>query len=85
MFADYLDEQGFSSIARLFGIILVLYFLSVIWFSLRMSFYMTILEMPFVLGVKEGFKDVRYFLSFIPIVGCWFEKKKDEEKKEDPD
>lgn len=85
MFIDYLDGHGMSSITWLFRVFLGVYFFWVVWFSLRMSYYMTILQMPFVPGMKEGFKDVRYSLSFIPIVGRWFEKKKVEDKKEDLD
>ena len=52
------------------------------WVARRMSWYMTIEGQKFTTGVKSGIAEVRFHLSFLPLVGSKFEAKPQDQQEE---
>jgi hypothetical protein len=78
LLADSFENHGKYTIL-VWGIrlTLLLFLIGMYWLSKRMSHYMTLEGLTFRKGVRAGFQDARLYLSFVPLVGCWFDDNRD--------
>ena len=62
---------------------LLVFLVGLYWLSKKMSYHMTIEGLTFGKGVRAGFQDARFHLSFLPLVGHWFAERGGKGKNDD--
>ena len=53
------------------------------WFTNRMANHITFQKQTFLVAAKMAFCDMRLRLSFLPIIGPWFEYKSDQKQSDE--